>query len=59
MVKLVESGIFIPLSAMPAFARNITFVSPLTYFTDLARYAMGAENYFPIGIDFSVLIMFK
>jgi ABC-2 type transport system permease protein len=52
------SGIFIPLSEMPAFARSITFISPLTYFTDLARYSMGGKNYFPIGIDFLILAVF-
>ena len=52
------SGIFVPLSEMPAFARSITFISPLTYFTDLARYAMGGGNYFPIGIDLLVLAAF-
>ncbi len=52
------SGIFVPLSQMPAFARSITFISPLTYFTDLARYSMGGKNYFPIGTDFLVLVGF-
>ena len=52
------SGIFVPLSEMPTFARSITFISPLTYFTDLARYSMGDENYLPIGIDFLVLVLF-
>jgi ABC-2 type transport system permease protein len=52
------SGIFVPLSEMPAFARSITYISPLTYFTDLARYSMGGRNYFPIGIDFLVLVVF-
>ncbi len=52
------SGVFIPLTEMPAFARSITFISPLTYFTDLVRYSMGGENYFPVGIDFLMLIVF-
>lgn len=34
------SGIFIPLSQLPAVARGISFISPLTYFTDLARSSM-------------------
>ncbi|MBI2908003.1 MAG: ABC transporter permease [Chloroflexi bacterium] len=53
------SGIFVPLREMPDFARSITFISPLTYFTDLARYSMGGENYFPIGIDFLALVIFS
>lgn len=52
------SGVFVPLSQMPAFARSITFISPLTYLTDLVRYSMGGESYFPIGIDFSALVGF-
>lgn len=52
------SGIFIPLSEMPAFARSITYISPLTYFTDIARYSMGGRNYFAIGLDFLALAAF-
>ena len=29
------SGVFVPLSQMPAIAQSIAFISPLTYFTDL------------------------
>ena len=52
------SGVFVPLSEMPAFARSIAFISPLTYFTDLARYATGGKNYFAIGVDLLVLVIF-
>jgi len=52
------SGIFVPLSEMPAFARSITFISPLTYFTDLVRYATGGKNYFAVGVDLLVLVLF-
>ena len=52
------SGIFVPLSEMPAFARSITFISPLTYFTDLARYATGGKSYFAVGVDLLVLVIF-
>ena len=52
------SGIFVPIGELPGFARNITYISPLTYFTDLTRYAMGGGNYFPIFVDFLVIILF-
>jgi len=52
------SGVFIPIGEMPAFARSITFISPLTYFTDLARYSMGSGNCFPVGIDFLAPVVF-
>jgi ABC-2 type transport system permease protein len=43
---------------MPTFVRNIAFISPLTYFTDLARYATGDKNYFAVSIDLLVLVLF-
>ncbi len=52
------SGVFVPLSEMPAFAKSITFISPLTYFTDLARYATGGKNYFAVGINLLALVLF-
>jgi len=55
---LFISGIFVPLSEMPAFARSITYISPLTYFTDLTRYATGSENYFPVAADLLAIIGF-
>jgi len=52
------SGIFVPLSEMPGFARSITYISPLTYFTDLIRYATGGDNYFPVVADLLAIIGF-
>ena len=52
------SGVFVPLSQLPAFARSIAFISPLTYFTDVTRYATGGENYFSITVDLLVIIGF-
>lgn len=52
------SGVFVPLSEMPQFARSITYISPLTYFTDLARYSLGNEHYFPIGVDLLAIFGF-
>jgi len=52
------SGVFVPLSELPAATRSISFISPLTYFTDLARYATGGKNYFAVGVDLLVLVIF-
>ena len=52
------SGVFIPLSKLPAVARSISLISPLTYFTDLARYATGQSNYYPVLINLLVIIAF-
>ncbi len=52
------SGVFVPLGEMPAFARSIAFISPLTYFTDLVRYATGGKNYLAVGVDLLVLVLF-
>ncbi|MDD5038757.1 MAG: ABC transporter permease [Dehalococcoidales bacterium] len=52
------SGVFVPLSELPAFARSLAFISPLTYFTDLTRYATGGENYFSIFVDLWAIIGF-
>lgn len=52
------SGVFVPLSELPGFARDICFISPLTYFTDLARYSTGDGNYFPVAADLLAIIAF-
>ena len=52
------SGIFVPLSQLPAVAKGISLISPLTYFTDLTRYAMGGTSYHSALINLSVIIAF-
>lgn len=52
------SGVFIPLSNLPVAARAIGFISPLTYFTDIARYATGHGSYLPLYVDFLAIIAF-
>jgi ABC-2 type transport system permease protein len=49
------SGIFIPLEQMPPWGLAIAVVSPLTYFTDIVRYAFTDIHYFPILIDIAAL----
>lgn len=55
---LFISGIFIPLIELPTAAITISLVSPLTYFTDIARYAFGQGSVLPLYVDFLALIAF-
>ena len=50
------SGIFIPLDELPIWGKGIASVSPLTYFTDLARYCVKGTSYYPVYIDLLVLL---
>ncbi|MHA1429850.1 MAG: ABC transporter permease [Candidatus Freyarchaeota archaeon] len=52
------SGIFIPLEQMPGWGQTLALFSPLTYFTDLARYATQGIGYFPVYVDVAVLALF-
>jgi ABC-2 type transport system permease protein len=52
------SGIFIPIEELPVWSRSISSISPLTYFTDLARHSIQGRGYYPVEIDFTVLIAF-
>ena len=50
------SGIFIPLGQIPAWGLALSVCSPLTYFTDLVRYAFTETHYFPVWIDIGALL---
>jgi ABC-2 type transport system permease protein len=52
------SGIFIPLDQLPEWGRIISYISPLTYLTDIARHCFQNRGYFSLGIDFMVLLAF-
>lgn len=52
------SGVFIPLEELPTWGRTIAYVSPLTYFTDIARNLMQAQGHLPIVVDFLALTGF-
>lgn len=52
------SGVFIPLDNLPTVARAIGYISPLTYFTDIARYTTGHGNFLPLYVDFLAIITF-
>jgi ABC-2 type transport system permease protein len=52
------SGIFIPLDELPAWGQAIAYISPLTYFTDIARNCIQNRGHLPLAIDFGVLVAF-
>lgn len=53
------SGIFVPLGELPGWGRAIVFVSPLTYFTDVARHCLQESGYLPLAVDLTVLLGFS
>ena len=52
------SGIFVPIEELPVWGKTISLFSPLTYFTDLARYSIQGNSYYPIELDLMVLTAF-
>ena len=52
------SGIFVPLSQLPEWGKIISYISPLTYFTDLARYATGSVSSYSPMVDLGILAIF-
>ena len=52
------SGIFIPLEQLPSWGLTLAMCSPLTYFTDIARYSFTGAHFFPVPVDIAVLAGF-
>jgi ABC-2 type transport system permease protein len=52
------SGVFIPLGELPVWGKTIAAISPLTYFTDLARYSIQGTSYYPVALDIIALVTF-
>ncbi len=55
---LFVSGIFVPIAQMPAWARCIAPVSPLSYASDLIRRGFGQPGYFPDWVSVLMLAAF-
>ncbi|MDI3502436.1 MAG: type transport system permease protein [Archaeoglobi archaeon] len=53
------SGIFIPVEELPSMGKIISLLSPLTYFTDIARVSLGMNSFLPVYIDFLILLIFS
>jgi ABC-2 type transport system permease protein len=52
------SGVFIPLDQLPVWGQAIAYISPLTYFTDIARSSIQGQGHLPLVIDFLALLGF-
>ena len=52
------SGIFIPLSDLPVWGQAIAYISPLTYFTDIARHCIQNAGHLALSVDFLALAGF-
>jgi ABC-2 type transport system permease protein len=55
---LFVSGIFVPIAEMPAWARWIAPLSPLSYAGALIRTAFGRPAYFPVWLSLLLLSLF-
>ena len=53
------SGIFIPLDELPGWGQLVAYISPLTYFTDIARSCVQDRGHLPLAVDFGVLVAFS
>lgn len=51
------SGVFVPITEMGKF-KILSFFSPLTYYTDLARHSIQGLGQFPVFVDLMVLFIF-
>jgi ABC-2 type transport system permease protein len=52
------SGVFMPVEGLPAWAKVIASFSPLTYFTEIARYCMGGTSHYSPSVSLLLLLMF-
>jgi ABC-2 type transport system permease protein len=52
------SGVFVPVGELPAWAKIIASLSPLTYFTEVTRYCMGGTSHYSLSISFLLLLIF-
>lgn len=52
------SGVFLPLAEMNVWTQRLSYISPLSYATDLIRYSFGERNYYPLWLDFIALVAF-
>jgi ABC-2 type transport system permease protein len=55
---LFVSGVFLPIAQMPAWARWVAPISPLSYAGDLIRASFGHQRYFPLWLSPAILVVF-
>ena len=54
---LFISGVFVPLQTMPFNLVFISFLSPITFLTDLLRFCVEGNNFFMVQFDILMLII--
>ena len=54
---LFISGVFVPLQTMPFNLVFISFLSPITFLTDLLRFCVEGNNFFLVQFDIFMLII--
>jgi ABC-2 type transport system permease protein len=52
------SGVFTPLDQLSGWGRALSYISPLTYFTDIARHSVQNKGYLPEGLDLLIIAAF-
>jgi ABC-2 type transport system permease protein len=52
------SGVFIPIEQLPQWGIAIASISPLTYFTDMARQLFLNKGFYPLTLNFLAIIFF-
>jgi ABC-2 type transport system permease protein len=52
------SGVFIPVEQLPQWGIAIASISPLTYFTDMARQLFLNRGFYPLAVNFLAIIFF-
>jgi ABC-2 type transport system permease protein len=52
------SGVFLPLEKLGEMGRIVALVSPLTYAVDIIRAAFEGSSYYPLGVDFLLLLVY-
>ena len=52
------SGVFVPLTVLPAWGRWISYLSPVTYVTDLMRLSFNQPYFFSLTVNLATLTAF-
>ncbi len=52
------SGVFVPIEQLPSWGQYVASLSPLTYFTDLARQLISGRSFYPMAINFVMMSVF-
>ncbi|MFN3621674.1 MAG: ABC transporter permease, partial [Nitrososphaerales archaeon] len=51
-------GVLIPVDQLPAWGTIVALFSPPTYFTDMVRHLLLGKGFYPLTLDFIVIIVF-